>query len=235
MNHYSIAQWADYTRGLGPATETAGMQAHLALGCADCRQTVNFCARLAAICERMAAIEVPEWVLRNAQALCPARRREERRRGARIAMELIYDSFLVPAPAGLRATWQVGWQGMYRAGDCSLDLRVEPELHSSRAALIGQISNHSLPDQRMEGVTVYLKAGRAVVARTRSNLFGEFQMEYEQQARLQLCVDLEGGSKRFQVLLKRITSDKHSGIERRALRMGTDDKLEEADQETNGN
>ncbi len=217
MKHYGIAQWVDYTRGLVPAFEGSAMQRHLIEGCSECQELADFCSKVSDICHDMAAISVPEWVVRNARSIFPAREAAAPKRVFRIPVELIYDSFLVPAPAGLRATWQVGWQALYRAGDCSLDLRVEPELHSSRAAVIGQISNHVLPDDRMEGIPVYVKSGRVVVAETRSNEFGEFQMEYEQQGRLQLCVDLEKGSKRFQVPLKKFASDKLSGIQRASL------------------
>jgi hypothetical protein len=217
MKHYGIAQWVDYTRGLVPAMDGTVMQQHLTDGCSECHELAEFCSKVSNICHEMAQISVPEWVVRSARAIFPVRQRETPRRVLRIPVELIYDSFLVPAPAGLRATWQVGWQALYRAGDCSLDLRVEPELHSSRAAVIGQISNHVLPGDRMEGIPVYVKSGRMVVAETRSNAFGEFQMEYEQQGRLQLCVDLENGSKRFQVPLKKFASDKLSGIQRAAL------------------
>jgi hypothetical protein len=217
MKHYGIAQWVDYTRGLVPALDGSAMQQHLTEGCSECQELADFCSKISNICEDMAAISVPDWVVRNARTIFPARPVEAPRRAFRIPVELIYDSFLVPSPVGLRATWQVGWQALYRAGDCSLDLRVEPELHSSRAAVIGQISNHVLPGDPMQGIAVYVKSGRVVVAETRSNEFGEFQMEYEQQGRLQLCVDLENGSKRFQVPLKKFASDKLAGIQRANL------------------
>jgi len=113
----------------------------------------------------------------------------------------------------LRATWQVGWQALYRAGDCSLDLRIEPELRSMRAAVIGQISNHIVPENRMRDVLICVKSGRLVVAETRSNEFGEFQMEYEQQNRLQLFVYLSN-ARCIQVPLKRFTPEKPAGTER---------------------
>jgi hypothetical protein len=193
------------------------MNRHLTEGCSECQELADFCSQISNICQEMATVSVPEWVVRGARSIFPVRQAEAPRRLLRIPVELIYDSFLVPAPAGLRATWQVGWQALYRAGDCSLDLRVEPELHSSRAAVIGQISNHVLPGDPMSGIPVYVKSGRVVVAETRSNAFGEFQMEYEQQGRLQLCVDLENGSKRFQVALKKFATDKLSGIQRAVL------------------
>ena len=217
MKHYGIAQWVDYTRGLVPEMDGSAMQRHLTSGCSECQELADFCSKVSNICQDMASVSVPEWVVRSARSIFPAREAVSPRRLLRIPVELIYDSFLVPAPAGLRATWQVGWQALYRAGDCSLDLRVEPELHSSRAAVIGQISNHVIPGDPMQGIPVYVKSGRVVVAETRSNEFGEFQMEYEQQGRLQLCVDLEKGSKRFQVPLKKFATDKVSNIQRANL------------------
>jgi hypothetical protein len=119
---------------------------------------------------------------------------------------LIFDSFLAPAPAGLRATWQVGWQGLYRAGECSLDLRIEPELKSSRAAVIGQVTNHVCPSQGMGDLTVSLRSGERIVAETVSNRFGEFQMEYEQKSQLQLVIRLQDANL-IQVPLKKLRFD----------------------------
>jgi hypothetical protein len=123
-------------------------------------------------------------------------------------VELIFDSFLAPSPAGLRATWQVGWQALYSAGDCSVDVRVEPDLGSSRAAVIGQISNHVAPHVEMADIPVCLKQGKLVLAEARSNRFGEFQMEYEHQGRIQLCIYLSEGSKCIQVPIKKLATDK---------------------------
>jgi hypothetical protein len=214
MKHYGVAQWVDFARGLVPELDGSAMRSHLTEGCSECREVAEFCSRISAVANAMSINSVPDWVVRDARSIFPAKAPEKPRRAFRIPVELVYDSFLVPAPVGLRATWQIGWQALYRAGDCSLDLRIEPELYSSRAAVIGQISNHMLPDNRMENIPVYLKAGRLVVAETRSNQFGEFQMEYEQQSRLQLFVYLEDGSKCFQVPLKKFSSDRSAGSDR---------------------
>jgi hypothetical protein len=145
MKHYGIAEWVDFARGLMPEEDGVLMRDHLASGCPDCRQVAGFCERLTRICRSMAPHQAPDSAARRAQAIFPIRRPDRPKRAFRIPIELIYDSFLVPAPAGLRASWQVGWQALYRAGDCSLDLRIEPELRSSRAAVIGQISNPQQP------------------------------------------------------------------------------------------
>jgi hypothetical protein len=190
------------------------MAEHMAAGCIRCQPDAAFCAQIGEISQRLEAQRVPESVTRLARAIFPVRLPQRPRRGSRLPIELIYDSFLVPAPAGLRATWQIGWQGLYHAGDCSVDLRIEPELKSTRAALIGQITNHAIPDVEMGNLPVSLRSGKEVVAETLSNRFGEFQMEYEQQARLKLCILLQDNSKNIQVPLKRFTSDKPTRIRR---------------------
>ena len=210
MKHYGIAEWVDFTRGVAAADQQRAIQDHLATGCEDCRANLQFYERLAQVCQRIGEAEVPVEVVERAKALFPARRQAEPRKSFRIPLELIFDSFLIPAPAGLRSSWQVGWQGLFHAGDCSVDLRIEPELRSSKASVIGQISNHLVPEMEMGDIPVYLKAGKQVVAETRSNRFGEFQMEYEQQGRLQLCIYLDGGKKCIQVPLKKLASDRPS-------------------------
>ena len=206
MKHYAIDQWADFTRGLIAREERTQMQAHLHDGCQKCGQLSDFTTRLTITCTSSAADAIPESTVRLARAIFPVRVHDRPKRGNRLPIELIFDSFLVPSPVGLRATWQVGWQGLYRAGDCSLDLRIEPELKSSRTAVIGQVTNHVLPELDMGNLPVSLRAGKLVVAETLSNRFGEFQMEYAQQPQLQLCINLPD-SKSIRVPLKRFISD----------------------------
>jgi hypothetical protein len=207
MKHFGILQWADFARGVTPEGDRVEMREHLESGCAECRDTYAFCDAFARISRKMADQPAPEAAARLAKSIFPARPTQIPRRGFRIPVELVFDSFLAPCPAGLRSSWQVGWQALYRAGDCSLDVRIEPDLRSSRAALIGQILNHASPELRMSDVPVCLKSGSRVVAETTSNQFGEFQLEYDQQRRLQLCVRLDGGAKRIVAPLRRIAAE----------------------------
>src|ERR1017187_9791842 len=108
MKHFGIAQWVDFARGFAADGGRAEMQDHLSSGCAECRQIVEFCERVAAISRDMANRQVPESAARLARAIFQPRV-PKAKRAFRIPVELIFDSFLVPSPAGLRATWQVGW------------------------------------------------------------------------------------------------------------------------------
>jgi hypothetical protein len=217
MTHFVTEQWVDFSRDLVEAEERARMGAHLASGCMECTRLYALMTRLVVTCGNLTAIEVPEYAMRMARAIFPLRVPERPKRGSCLPLELIFDSFLVPATAGLRSTWQVGWQGLYRAGECSVDLRIEPELKSPRAAVIGQITNHVAPTQAMGDLAVTLRAGKVVVAETLSNRFGEFQMEYEQQSRLKLCIHLRD-SKLIQVPLKKLTSDQPAAKSRASRR-----------------
>jgi hypothetical protein len=223
MNHFAIDQWVDFSRGLVAAEDRGRMHAHLTAGCPECRALADFTRKLALSCSGSASAEVPESALRLARAIFPVRVTGRPRRGNRIPIELIFDSFLTPAPVGMRATWQVGWQGLYRSGDCSVDLRIEPELKSSRAAVIGQITNHVEPTFDMSNLAVSLRAGKQVIAETVSNRFGEFQMEYEEQAQLKLCIHL-AHSKTIQLPLKKLTAEQTAARSRKHARNQTEEK-----------
>ena len=211
MKHFGIAQWVDFTRGLVTGEDAAAMRRHAAT-CDECREVSEYCFKLARACTDMAQWEVPDNVVRMAQSVFPVQFADRPKRSFRLPVELIFDSLLTPAAAGLRTSSQAGWQALYRAGDCSLDLRIEAQPRSSRAAVIGQILNQIVPDNFMAGIPVCVKSGKVIVAETRSNQFGEFQMEYEQKKRLQLNVYLEGGTKSICVPLKRFAADREEMI-----------------------
>jgi hypothetical protein len=215
MSHYAIDQWVDLNRGLIIGDGAAEMRAHVE-GCGECARLSEFTVKLGRVCASSADAEVPECALRLARAIFPIRVPSRSQRGTRIPIELVFDSFLAPAPAGLRATWQVGWQGLFRAGSCSVDLRIEPELKSSRAAVIGQIINHLTPEENMSNLPVSLRLGNELIAETVSNRFGEFQMEYEQQAQLKLCIDL-ADSTMIQVPLRKLTADQTGAVTGRRI------------------
>ncbi|MCU1235734.1 MAG: hypothetical protein JWP63_3701 [Candidatus Solibacter sp.] len=223
MKHYAIDQWVDFTRGVVAGDEAAQMLAHLRSGCADCGRLSAFTSKLSSICVGLNSAPVPESSLRLARAIFPVRMQDRPKRGTRLPVEMIFDSFLVPSAVGLRSTWQVGWQGLYRAGDCSVDLRIEPALKSSRAAVIGQITNHVSPAVEMGNLPVSLRSGKQVVAETMSNRFGEFQMEYDQQTQLKLCILLRD-SKSIQVPLKKFTSDQPAAKSRTTVRKRSEEQ-----------
>jgi hypothetical protein len=209
MKHFEISQWGDFGHQLMAEPEVTAMRLP------RCGQFQRQPRGRTPQQDAPPADGVP-----NVAATLSAAASARSRRSSRLTAELVSDSSLAPRPADPRTTWRVGWQGLYRFGDCLLDLRIEPELNSTRAVAIGQINNHIAPRESMANVPVLLKAGRTVVAETRSNRFGEFQIEYEQHARLQLCVCLGNGARRLQVRLNRSASELDCRAERLGLEAG---------------
>ena len=56
------------------------------------------------------------------------------------------------------------------------------------ATLVGQIFNRAHPDEPLAILPVYLVSGKEILARTCSNNFGEFQLDYEPRSRLSLHI-----------------------------------------------
>src|SRR6266496_2066973 len=101
MSHYAIDQLVDFTRGIVTGDVQEQINAHLSSGCLECGRVAEFTQKLARSCISSATVQVPESTLRLARAIFPVRVSSRPQRGNRIPIELIFDSFLAPAPLGL--------------------------------------------------------------------------------------------------------------------------------------
>jgi hypothetical protein len=101
---------------------------------------------------------------------------------------LVFDSFREPLPAGVRSQHRVSRQTLYEAGDYAVDLRQEHERGGARVTMVGQVASRKEPGRALAGVAVVLSSGSSVLAKTVSNEFGEFQMEYPPARDLRLDI-----------------------------------------------
>src|SRR5271166_386239 len=104
MKHYGIVQWVDFARGVITEGEASGMREHLAAGCSECGDIADFCDKLSRVCRGMSPMPVPEAAVQRVRSIFLTTFPRPARRSFRIPIEVIFDSFLVPAPAGLRAS-----------------------------------------------------------------------------------------------------------------------------------
>ena len=74
-------------------------------------------------------------------------------------------------------------------------------------ALVGQIVNRAMPDQKIVDVPILLMAGKDILGRTRSNQFGEFQLEYEPRQPLILHVPVERAGEEIEVRLQDLSGE----------------------------
>jgi hypothetical protein len=105
------------------------------------------------------------------------------------AFELLFDSLVQPVAAGARAASVASArQLLYRVGTVYVDMRVDSESNSERAALVGQMLDSAHPNHPVSGVPVVLLDGRKNVASTISNTNGEFHLEFALKNNLRLSV-----------------------------------------------
>jgi hypothetical protein len=199
--HFDVTEWADYARNLASPDQQGQMQAHLAAGCIKCGKIEQLFLKFTKVCVREDAYQVPESTERQVKALFSMGREPRRSPLQRMFASLVYDSLNDPQPVGVRGTHQISRQVLFHAGEYSVDLRFEHEKGSASMVLVGQISNQNAPEDPMAHLPVILLAGQRELARSMSNSFGEFQMEYVPDTDLRLLVPLESQGQELEVLL----------------------------------
>jgi CheY-like chemotaxis protein len=106
------------------------------------------------------------------------------------AARLIFDSFLQPAPAGIRISQLHGRRFLYQAGSLMVDLSLEPPLTDSRRiSLVGQLMDSAMPERDLEVLSVGLQGLKGPIALTSTNKFGEFQLEFSPEQNVKLEIE----------------------------------------------
>ena len=98
------------------------------------------------------------------------------------------------APAGDRL--------LFRAGDYSVDLKLEPPSASDAGEIIGQIANLEDHAANMDGVLVQMVVSGNTIGETSTNRFGEFLMEYPSKATATLRFALKHHGQRIDLPLR---------------------------------
>jgi len=215
MNHFDITQWTDFARGVTAVADRGVMEAHVVSGCARCRETLSLVKRVVESARIDNASDPPEHVVRCAKALS-ALMSPTRSDVSTLIARLVYDSFGALAPVGMRAEDRVSRHGLYEAGDFCVDVRLEQEMGSALATLVGQISNRVDPDSSLIEAPVLLMARKDIIAHTVYNRFGEFQMEYPPAPDLRLRLALVPPGKRLELSLKQLVSEMPTPTNRKA-------------------
>lgn len=100
--------------------------------------------------------------------------------------ELLFDSFLQPAFAGIRSGTFGLRQMLYRADPYQIDLHLEADREHNRLIVTGQLLDVSRPEMACPGVQVKFSSLRGNAVNTVTNQFGEFRSEVENSGDLEL-------------------------------------------------
>ena len=208
MSHFEGGQWVDYVRGLICERDRLAMRAHLLSPCRKCGKTVDLLGKIGAVAAEERRYDVPAHVIRSVRAAYCLQQPEKVYVLPRIVGRLIYDSFREPLPAGLLSRHRLSRQALYQAAHYSLDLRLERQHGSAGVTLVGQVANEREPASPPANLPVFLMSGKRIVARTFSNTYGEFQLNYQPARHLRLYIQANQElGKRIEVPMSRFASE----------------------------
>ena len=103
---------------------------------------------------------------------------------------LIFDSFLQPAPAGIRISQLAGRRFVYQADSLMVDLSLEPpQTDSRRISLVGQLLDSAEPERQLDTLSVALRGPQGPIAVASTNKFGEFHFEFDLEQNVKLEIE----------------------------------------------
>jgi anti-sigma factor RsiW len=191
MRHIPQESLAEFVRQTLPPTEAGQVRQHMA-ECRECSDLAELFREVVRTGANEAAYEPPAGIVRLVKAYFDAQQRKTVQ--PKGVFELLFDSLAQPAVVGARASVASARQLLYRVGTVFVDMRVDSEVNSERAALVGQMLDSARPGHPVSGVPVILMDGRKNVASAISNNNGEFQIEFLIKNNLRLSVAVGDGT-----------------------------------------
>lgn len=204
MPKIEIHRWCDYVRGLSSPDEAAELEAHLEGASAAEQRTVALLGRFEAVAREDRSTEVPAYALRGAKAIASVARTSSvpASRFRFLPFEILFDSGLAPALAGIRSSDGGGALRhlSIEAAPWSLDLQVDAQTTDERA-VIGQLTTVTEEDMAPAGgVPVLARVDRRVIGSTITDAMGEFQLSDLPSGALDVCL-IVGADAGFEVPL----------------------------------
>ena len=169
------------------------MERHLAQGCSDCARTVGLWRGLLDAANREAAFEPPNNILRHARALYSAFPPDGKTGlNLRVARLVHFGRQVLE---GVRASpGPIGAHLLFREGTVLLDICVRPMHSSESVSLTGQVVDSAQLDRLLGDRSVSVVCASNALAKTTTNEFGEFHLEFEPGEDLLLVIELENKS-----------------------------------------
>jgi hypothetical protein len=192
MEHFSEQAWADFVRGIGNS-ERKDIESHLASGCNDCAASRDTWQQVHAISLRESNYAPPTNAVRMAKLEFAARSFEKSKQP--VLANLVFDTLARPALAGIRSASAAAAarQMVFEADGLAVDLRFDGPGQSRTIFVTGQVLDKRVPRAAMENSPVILWTSKGMaVAETKTNAFGEFNLELEPQNNLRLSIQVVG-------------------------------------------
>jgi hypothetical protein len=191
-SHFSVEEWADFGRGRISPEARSRMEQHLQQGCQSCSETLQVWSGVLEVAARDEAFEPPAGALRCAKALYGVLPPQPAGGLSMAIAQMV--RFRQPAMAGVRACGSVTGHVLFKEGSLLLDLHLQTRPASQTVSIVGQLVDSTQLDRRFDNRSVALMREKDLLARTTTDEFGEFQLEFEPREDLLLMVEVENKS-----------------------------------------
>ena len=211
-DHFSEQRWSDFVRGLADDAHHHEIQSHLDSGCQLCCAIERQLRSVAKLGASDRALDIPAEAVARARGLFdPAHSSAAVASTSTKWMDSL-TPILAELVSSVRADWQLagvrsssagvsGDRMLFRAGDYSVDLELEPPLDHEAGEIIGQIANERNADDTLEGIPVQMVVSGRILGETSTNSFGEFLMDYPAKKRVSLRFALKDRGQRIDLSL----------------------------------
>jgi hypothetical protein len=187
MGHFSEQAWVDFVRGFEQA-ERPQMELHLTRACSDCTQIHDTWKRVNTATMRESLYSVPASVVRLIKLEFASTQSGEIK--PPVFANLTFDTFAKPVLAGIRSAAASARQMLYETEGLAVDLRFDRSPASKFVRATGQILGKREPYAAVAEATVMLWTSKGLpITETKTNAFGEFNLEFEPQNGLRLSID----------------------------------------------
>ena len=182
--HFKLEEWADLARDVTRPEAAAKMRQHLDTGCSECIEAFASMCALAALAKRKEDYEPPAELVRSAKALAAQAAFQA---GKGDFMDLVFDSFLQPAAAGVRGARHAARQVLYQKGTCCIDIRLEHDTQAKKLNVMGQVLDSGESGRGVGSILVEVVQGEKPVATATTNSYGEFELSVTNGGGVELC------------------------------------------------
>lgn len=192
MKHFKTEEWVDFVNRTNTQEQATAMQKHLA-GCRQCAEEVALWQKVRTFATAEPAYQPRKQEVRTAAAMFSTAGRAGGLKEKGTVIELLFDSLLQPALAGVRTAGTGIRQVLYRADSFQIDLQIEAKPGANRIAVTGQVLDVSRPEIIGSGLEVTLSNRRGSAVHASTNEFGEFHVEIQNSGDLELSLRGQSG------------------------------------------
>ncbi len=187
--HFAAEEWVDFVNGQLSTERKQKMQRHLDAGCGSCAKVVELWQSVRQTAMREARYEAPESAVKHVRNAFVMAQPLGRKRSFEIP-RLVFDSLWQPAAVGVRSAHSAPRRLIYKARQITIEMQIEPEPHSERLNIAGQVSNAAQQGEGLAEIRVAVIGPKGKIAEASTNRFGEFQLGFvpETGARISFAV-----------------------------------------------